>query len=185
MMADTEESLGGDAKSDCDKLHRFIFNVGNPPIAGGTVLTGGSGDSHLIQHANRELWKFFNGGISHKADVLDALNGFARKFFKESMSGYQGFDLQAVPQLSMLIAVNIQAQTWLFHWQGNRVIPILGNGHASIGVGVAQTHPMLRDIEFHGTRETMLFLGIRIMFHAKRMVYGVGGKTEAIALGTC
>jgi hypothetical protein len=60
--------------------------------------------------------------------------------------------------------------------------PILGNRHASIGVGIAQTHPMLRDIEFRGTRETMLFLGIRTMFHAKRMVHGVGGKTEAIAL---
>jgi 20S proteasome alpha/beta subunit len=48
MMGDTEESLGGDSKSECDKLYRFIF-------PSGTVITCGAGDSHLIDCANQEL----------------------------------------------------------------------------------------------------------------------------------
>jgi 20S proteasome alpha/beta subunit len=49
MMADTEESIGSDSKSDCEKLRRFIFPVGKPPMkTAGTVLTGGAGDSHLM-----------------------------------------------------------------------------------------------------------------------------------------
>jgi hypothetical protein len=41
---------------------------------------------------------------------------------------------------------------------------------------------MLRDLQFEGTKEFMFFHGIRMMFHAKRSLVGVGGKTEAIAL---
>jgi hypothetical protein len=41
---------------------------------------------------------------------------------------------------------------------------------------------MLRDFQFVPTKETALFCGIRMMHHAKRIVVGVGGKTEAIAL---
>jgi hypothetical protein len=45
-----------------------------------------------------------------------------------------------------------------------------------------QIHPMLRDVQFAATKESSLFLGVRMMFHAKRIVQAVGGKTEAIAL---
>ena len=53
MLADTEESLGEGAKSECDKLYRFSF-------PGGTVIAGGAGDSHLIDCANQEMQTFFS-----------------------------------------------------------------------------------------------------------------------------
>jgi hypothetical protein len=45
-----------------------------------------------------------------------------------------------------------------------------------------QLHPMLRDFQFSATKETTLFMGFRMMFHAKKTVQAVGGKTEALAL---
>jgi hypothetical protein len=41
---------------------------------------------------------------------------------------------------------------------------------------------MLRDFRYITTTETALFCGIRMMYQAKRILQGVGGKTEAIAL---
>ena len=41
---------------------------------------------------------------------------------------------------------------------------------------------MLRDFQFVPTKETALVCGIRMMYHAKRIIQGVGGKTEAVAL---
>lgn len=180
MMSDTEETLGGDAKSSCDKLHRFIFKYGN--IAG-TVITGGAGDSHLIEYANQELHRFFTNDVKVGDDLLPALDLFARNFFNESMQGYEGFHYDLVPRFEMLLAVNIRNNpTRIFCWKGNRIVMLPGDGHASIGSGVVHIHPMLRDIQSARRLDNMLFLGIRMMYHAKRAVTGVGGKTEAVAL---
>jgi hypothetical protein len=42
--------------------------------------------------------------------------------------------------------------------------------------------PMLRNFQFVPQKETALFCGIRMMYHAKNTMQGVGGKTEAVAL---
>lgn len=185
MMADTEESLGGDAKSECDKLHRFIFQAGTPVFLAGTVITGGSGDSHVINCANQELFKFFTTQLKEGISLSDALNEFARRFFRESAEGYQGLSgYVPIQNFDMLVAINIMAQkrTWLFRWTGNQMFIVPPESHFSVGAGISQIHPMLRDTQFQGTRESMLFIGLRMMFHAKRAVVGVGGKTEVIAL---
>jgi hypothetical protein len=179
MMADTEESLGRDAKSECDKLERFIFKLGNNI---GIVLTGGAGDSHLIECANQELQRLFSAGIKQGAEVLQVLNDFAGSFFKRSIQGYKGFHPDYVPQFDMLIAVNIRPMTWLFKWHRDRVLLVPPLTHTSIGAGEAQIHPMLRDCQLSGLDEVVLFLGLRMMFYAKRQVVGVGQKTEAISL---
>lgn len=175
MMADTEESLGGDAKSECDKLYRFSF-------PSGTVVTGGAGDSHLIECANQDLHQFFARTVkTTPGEMLEALNGFALNFFEETVSPLRGFRYE--PGLEMLIAVNCNKQsTLLFKWAQNRVIWIAPPQHTSIGSGVVQIHPMLRDVQFVASKECMLFHGLRMMYHAKRAVVGVGGKTEAFAL---
>jgi hypothetical protein len=94
LMADTEEFLGGDAKSECDKLYRFTFPIG---MKAGTVITGGSGDSHLIECANQEMHQLFAMGKMKIADVapkpdeiLAALNIFADNFFQETTAQYRG-----------------------------------------------------------------------------------------------
>lgn len=182
MLADTEELLGGDSKSECDKLYRFIFPIG-------TVITGGAGDSHFIDCANQELHQFFATGAAQTADtkitpesLLEALNKFGAKFFKETTGAYRGFAYESAPRIEMLIAVNCNQQTMLFRWTHNRVVWVSPPHHTSIGSGVIQLHPMLRDIQFSASKECMLFYGMKMMFHAKRTVVGVGGMTEAIAL---
>jgi len=191
MVADTEESLGPGAKSECDKLYRFPFGIGTPPIGisnsatkTGTMLTGGAGDSHLIESANQELQRLFQRGIDPTTDMLDLLNNFVRNFISETMEPYRNLPPEAiVPQpIELLIAITVPPNWWLFCWKGSRVILIPSGTHASIGIGVVQIHPMLRDVQFSASQECMLFHGMRMMFAAKRAVEGVGGRTEAIAL---
>ncbi|MFZ1009047.1 MAG: hypothetical protein WAN65_19555 [Candidatus Sulfotelmatobacter sp.] len=182
MLADTEESLGEGAKSECDKLHRFTFQTKGRSPRAGTVVTGGAGDSHLIECANQELGSLFSKGIGQKVNLLSFLSVFAQKFFHEVMSDYEGLRELAPAFPDMLIAITVHPHSWLFKWQGNKVFLVPQYTHAAIGLGIAQLHPMLRDVQFSGTCETMLFHGVRMMFHAKRAVPGVGGQTEAIAL---
>jgi hypothetical protein len=173
MMADTEESLGGDAKSQCDKLYRFNF-------PSGTIITGGAGDSHLIDCANQEMQQFFASRIkTTPAEILDTLNGFAGKFFEEVIAPTKEFS----SGLEMLIAVNCDRRSsLLFRWTHNRILWVAPPHNTSIGSGVVQIHPMLRDIQFTASKECMLFHGLRMMYHAKRAVVGVGGKSEVLAL---
>ena len=183
MLSDTEETTSDFTKSDCDKLYRFIFSDG-------TVLTGGAGNGHLIDCANQELQMFFATGKANKADsALDgeqiraALNEFAQSFFQKTTAQYSQAGMEPPPEFEMLIAVNYgKTQTLLFRWALNRVLWIPPARHDCIGSGTIQVHPMLRDFQFVPTIETALFCGIRMMFHAKRIVQGVGGKTHAMAL---
>jgi hypothetical protein len=83
----------------------------------------------------------------------------------------------------MLIAVNIsKKQTLLFRWIGNRVLYIRPDRHDVIGSGAIQIHPMLEDFQLTPTADVALFCGVRMMFYAKRIIQGVGGKTEAVVL---
>ena len=175
MLADTEESLGGDAKSECDKLYRFIF-------PSGTVITGGAGDSHLIDFANQQMHQFFARQVkTEPEEILETLNGFAANFFEKAIAPLKGFAYE--PSVEMLITVNCnRASSLLFWWKYTDVVWIAPPRHASIGSGVIQTHPMLRDIQFTASKECLLFHGLRMMYHAKRAVSGVGGKTEAVVL---
>lgn len=184
LMADTEETTSAYTKSDCDKLYRFVFPIG-------TVLTGGAGDAHLIDCANQELHQRFAAGILPKASdepldgeqIRQSLNTFAKQFFADTVGQYANAGMDPLPSIEMLITVNYsKKQTLLFRWVHNRVLWIAPSRHDCIGSGAIQLHPMLRDFQFVPTKETALFCGIRMMHHAKRIVQGVGGKTEAIAL---
>lgn len=183
MMSDTEETTSEGTKSDCDKLYRF-----NAPF--GTVLTGGAGNAHLIDCANQELHKYFGHGMPGTSDVavtpdlvLNGLNLFAQQFFSETIGECEDTDQDIPGYFELLIAVNIhKKQTYLFKLLGNRVLWLAPPRHECIGSGVHVIHPMLRDFQFVPTKETALFCGIRMMNRAKRIMPGVGGKTEAIAL---
>lgn len=177
MMADTEETTSNFTKSTCDKLYRFIFPLG-------AVITGGAGSGHLIDCANQELHQTFAKGIPKPDNqpldgeiVRNALNDFAANFYAKTTAQ----DLTA--SLEMLIAVNIsKKETLLFRWLGNRVLYINPNRHDVIGSGAVQIHPMLQEFKLTPTADVALFCGIRMMSHAKRIIQGVGGKTEAVML---
>jgi hypothetical protein len=183
MMADTEESTT-QGKSSCDKLYHFAS-------PSGYVLTGGAGDAHLIDCANQELATFFAKGLPGRpADaplmpqlILDGLNIFAQKFFKETTEAYQAAGLDPAPEFEMLIAVNVLKKgTFLFKLYLNKVLWITAPNHKVIGCGDLVIHPMLRDFQLVPQKETALFCGIRMMYHAKNTVPGVSGKTDAVAL---
>ena len=75
MLADTEEWLGPDAKSECDKLYRFICPTG-------VMVIGGSGSSHLIECANQDMHRYFiDQGAIPPDQILAKLNDFAGDFF--------------------------------------------------------------------------------------------------------
>jgi hypothetical protein len=177
MMADTEETTSTYTKSTCDKLYRFIS-------PSGTVITGGAGSAHLIDCANQELHQTFARGIPQRDNepldgeiVRKALNEFAEKFYAQTTAQNPS------DAFEMLIAVNIfKKSTLLFRWIGNRVLYIRPDRHDVIGSGAIEIHPMLQDFQFTPTADVALFCGIRMMFYAKRMVQGVGGKTEAVIL---
>lgn len=175
MLADTEESLDAYAKSECDKLYRFVSKTG-------TLVLGGSGDSHLIACAEQDLYKLFKSQEAIPApQVADALDIFAKEFFDETIAPLARAGVDA--SMQMLIGVHCYGDgTGLFHWAHNRVVEIDKSNSVSIGFGIRQTHPMLRDVQACGSKECMLLHGLRIMYHTKRTVSGVGGKTEALAL---
>jgi hypothetical protein len=177
MMADTEETTSTFTKSTCDKLYRFIFPLG-------TILTGGAGSGHLIDCANQELHQTFAKGIPKPDNQLldgemvrNALNEFAATFYTETTAQDPNASFE------MLIAVNIsKKETLLFRWLGNKVLYINPNRHDVIGSGAIQIHPMLQKFQLTPTADVALFCGIRMMSHAKRIIQGVGGKTEAVML---
>jgi 20S proteasome alpha/beta subunit len=173
LLADTEETLGDSAKSQCDKLYRFNF-------PSGTVITGGAGDSHHIDCANQDMQMFFSSRTAKTLpEVLEVLNEFAGRFFKKVILPAKDFS----SGVEMLIAVNCDRKSsLLFSWKTNRVVWIAPPQHASIGSGMSWTHPLLRDIQFSPSKESALFHGLKVMYQTKRAVAGVGGKTEAVAL---
>jgi len=182
MMADTEESTT-EGKSSCDKLYHFAS-------PSGYVLTGGAGAAHLIDCANQELHEFFATGMPGTLDVpltpqivLDGLNIFAQKYFSETVEQYQAAGLDPSLDFELLIAVNILKKgTHLFKLHLNKVLWIEPPNHKVIGCGDLVIHPMLRDFQFVPQKETALFCGIRMMYHAKNTIPGVSGKTDAVAL---
>jgi hypothetical protein len=115
--------------------------------------------------------------------ILHGLNLFAQKLFSETTVSYAAAGMNPLPEFQLLIAINIlKKHTYLFKLYRNTVLWIAPPRHECIGSGVVQVHPMLRDFQFSPTKETALFCGIRMMHHAKRIIQGVGGKTEALAL---
>ena len=136
------------------------------------------------------MQKFFGEGLPGTSPnapltpqlVLLGLNIFAQKFFKETNEAYQAAGLDPAPDIELLIAVNIlKKQTFLFKLL-NKVLWIVAPSHKVIGCGDLIIHPMLQEFQLVPQKETALFCGIRMMYHAKNIVPGVSGKTDAVAL---
>ena len=115
--------------------------------------------------------------------VLDGLNIFAKKFFKETTKTYKAVGIKDPPDCELLVAVNIlKKQTYLFKLSLNKVLWVTPPNHKVIGCGDLIIYPMLWDFDFVPQKETALFCGIRMMYHAKNIVEGVSGFTDAVAL---
>jgi hypothetical protein len=115
--------------------------------------------------------------------VLDGLNVFAQKLFKETTKTYKKVGLDPLHEFALLIAVNILKKgTYLFKLYLNKVLWIAPPNHTVVGCGDLVIHPMLYDFQLTPQKETALFCGIRMMYIAKNTIPGVSGKTDAVAL---
>lgn len=175
MLADTEETLSKESKSECDKLRNYLCPHGQ-------VLLGAAGDSQLCEFAMRQIGLSLLQQERTWEEIETDLNELNHRIFRETIGIYQGLPADIIPNwIEMLIAVQTKNQVRVFEWRHTAVVPISGL-HVSIGAGVTQMHPLLRDMQFSIPARCMLLLGVNIMRQTKRMVQGCGGKTEAVAL---
>jgi hypothetical protein len=175
LLADTEEMTSEGTKSECEKIQRFTSQNGS------VFLVGGAGNSHFIEYETQELFKVVQTFASWE-ELHAILNKEAKKFVRENLRPYYGSS-QEPSGIALLIAVYFQQGATLFHWEHDAVALVPQFQQASVGCGSIQMHPMLRDIErpYLSCTATLIH-GVRIMFHTKRIVRDVGGRTEAIAL---
>ena len=175
MLADTEETIGENLKSEADKLERFKSLYG-------PIISGGAGDSDAIDCANHDLFLFLWDRITANSDILRELRNFPETFFFRVIRPFAGFPAIFIPSCEMLIAANsiVRKKTELFYWKETRVFQVPSPIHISIGVGSLRSHSMLRDVEFDPpwSWEAMLIHGIRIVMMTKKTVQGVGGKLK-------
>jgi len=115
MLADTEETLSNESKSETDKLYRFRFYQKTVKYESGAVLTGGSGDASLIDYANQEMECFFGSDELNVSNIPDSLARFASKFFRATLRDYRGFPAELIPSIEMLIGVEFRGETSYFY----------------------------------------------------------------------
>jgi hypothetical protein len=176
LLADTEETISQETKSECDK----ISVLGLPH---GRMLLGGAGTTHFIEYAEQMIERDFLKSARTWPEILVDINALYSRINRDTQGFYKGFAKELVPAgIELLTAVNSSGRTVLYRWQNDSVIETNPRRHESVGCGVYQTHALLGDINLRLGAEGMLFYGVRIMKQAKRGIVGVGGKTEAIIL---
>ena len=176
LLADTEETISQESKSECDKLSVLQFPHGR-------MLMGGAGTSHFIEYAEQTIERDFLKSVRTWPEILVDANALYKKINKETLGFYKGFARDYIPDgIELLTAINASGQTVLFRWQDASVVAVDPRAHDSIGCGIYHTHALLRDLNLRLGADGMLFYGVRLMRQAKRGVVGVGGKTEAIVL---
>lgn len=168
LLADTEASfMHSGTKSECEKLqYRRASN--------GMILCGAAGSGRDIEYATFQLEsKLLQQAPTSGNELYTQVDGVTRAI-ATSLNRYLDID--------MLLAVRPYAfkNVSLFRWSSDLVYPVTGN--ACSGSGVIQLDPLLRHVDFTGPSETMLLYAVRLMLDAKRLVQGVGGKTEAAVL---
>jgi hypothetical protein len=162
LFADTEGSYEV-TKAECDKLKYLKPQFGQIMVAtAGTIV-----DADYAIHRLKRLTV-----DTTSKDVGVAIEELAQTIYSEV----------GPLEIDMLLAVRPwnASKTSMYRWCGNLVYPI--ESHACCGSGAIHLDPQLRFIEFTGSADEMLLYGVKLMLEAKRLVQGVGGKTEAILL---
>ncbi len=176
LLADTEETISQESKSECDKLSMIQCPYGR-------IVSGGAGTAHFIEYAEQVFEREFLTSNRGWPEVLTDANALMRRIKRDTVGSYKGFPIEMIPEsATLLTAINVSGRTLLYRWQDNMALAINPSTHDSIGIGINQTRSLLRDIHIRMGADAMLFYGVRVMNQAKRRVNGVGGKTEAVVL---
>jgi 20S proteasome alpha/beta subunit len=168
LLADTEASfIHSGTKSECDKLQYRKAN-------NGMMLCGAAGSGRDIDYATFQLESRMLQRTPTSGNELYVQIEELTRSIATSLNRYLDID--------MLLAVRPYAfnNVSLYRWSSDLIYPI--TGHACSGSGMIQLEPLLRHVDFTGPSDTMLLYAVRLMLDAKRLVQGVGGKTEAAVL---
>src|ERR1019366_7678406 len=140
LLADTEETISQESKSECDKLSILQFPHGR-------MLMGGAGTAHFIEYAEQTIQREFLKDARSWPEILVDLNALYKKINKETLGFYKGFAREYIPDgIELLTAINANGQTVLFRWQDDSVVAVDPRAHDSIGCGIYHTHTLLRDL---------------------------------------
>ena len=177
ICADTEETTSSESKSESDKLEVF-------QSANGYVLCGGSGDSSLFELAVHRLQQDMSVHAYRSNEIEAVLNRHASQIFDKHIKCYRGFPSEWIPELFILIAVQVEGQARLYKWEKNFVLSITDGHHDAIGTGFIQALPLLREHRFAMNlySRQMFFFAVRIIQRVKRQVQGCGGNTDVFVL---
>jgi len=176
MCADSEQTLSSESKSQMRK----IFISGH---SFGKVAIGAAGDGSLIDYVQQRLHR----NLTHNHPTLETFEGWlvneAYQIFELYVQPYGAFPDGYIPEMEMLIGLQMNGQHRLYKWERNFVYPIPLTSHTSIGIGTLQSEHLISQYPYHLTgRETLLY-AVRIMLRVKQLVQGCGGKTEVAFLG--
>lgn len=162
LFADTEGSYEV-TKAECDKLRRVKTQFGTIMVGTAGTLIDADYAIHRLQHLQVD---------TSSITICGAIEGLATSIYSDV----------GPLEIDMLLAVKSWSadRAEMFRWCGNLVYPI--HSHACSGTGAIHLDPQLRFIDFSGSSDEMLLYGVKLMLEAKRLVQGVGGKTEAVLL---
>jgi len=178
MCADSEQSIGSEAKAQARK----ILLVKTPSY---NVGIGGAGDSSSIEYIQNELRQRIALDRPTWDSVDSWLQRFAIEMWEACIGPYRGFDSRYAPEdLEFLIGLQAQGEYRLYKWQRRVVYQIVDRAPTSIGAGIIQSEMLLNELQFALplTASEMCLLAVRMMLKVKQLVQGCGGKTEMILL---
>jgi hypothetical protein len=169
LLADTEASFTSGTKSECEKLQYLS-------VPHGSILCAASGDLRDAEYASVRLQREV---LQSPMTCWNAIHNNLETLPLD-ISARHGRYLN----VDMLIAIHPFGinSTRMFRWVSDLIYPVNADTHACAGSGMIQLDPLLRHLDFNGPSDVMLLYGIRLMLDAKRIVQGVGGKTEAAVL---
>jgi len=175
MCSDTEQITSVNTKSPVRKISLL-------PMPKGFLLIGGAGDGALIDYTLHSLLDYLSKTAFDWSNIEGVLNAHARYIFRSNIKPYSTFPADFIPDLSLMIGVEMEGRTGLFKWERNFAYLIPPMQHIAIGIGTLQAEPMLAAQQFFVPSDQMLFYAVRLMLKVKQLVQGCGSKTEVAVL---
>ena len=174
MCADSEETIFTESKSQVRKIDAFR-------VSHASVAIGGAGDTYLIEYVQLKLQQAMQEECPTWENVDPWLTEFVGNIWDTCIRPFRGLGERPHPEF--LIGLRMFGTYSLYRWIENRIHEIPNRRHVSIGTGIAQSEPLLSDLqEFCFPVDQMLLYAVRAMLRVKQLVQGCGGKTEVVFL---
>lgn len=176
MCADSEQSIGTEAKSQTRKIDSF-------GTRGGNVAIGGAGDVDFIEYVKHQLREAMHRDPPTPENAHLWMESFAKDVWNAVVRPCRGFPLEEIPRADFLIGLKLKKEYALYKWERNMIHPVPNTEHVSIGSGRTLSEALLAELGslFLPTHQMLLY-AVRVMLRVKQLAQGCGGKTEAVIL---